>query len=191
MGSLGFVGAARGAYLVAKDPEDETRRLLLPMKNNLAEDRGGLAFWVKGRDLGGGVVTSCVEWDAEPVTVTADEAMAPAGDPEERTATEDAMDWLRDLLANRGEEAAVVQKEARQAGISDKALRRAREKLRIKPRKRAFAGGWWWEITSAEDAQGASQDAQDAYTQNGGALGGQGHLGERSDAESGLVEGSA
>ena len=52
MGSLGFVAAARGAYLVAKDPEDETRRLFLPMKNNLAEDRGGLAFRVKGRDPG-------------------------------------------------------------------------------------------------------------------------------------------
>ena len=48
MGSLGFVAAARGAYLVAKDPEDETRRLFLPMKNNLAEDRGGLAFRVRG-----------------------------------------------------------------------------------------------------------------------------------------------
>jgi len=43
MGSLGFVAAARAAYLVAKDPEDPDRRLFLPMKNNIAEDRGGLA----------------------------------------------------------------------------------------------------------------------------------------------------
>ena len=50
MGSLGFVAAARSAYLVAKDAEDETRRLFLPLKNNLAEDRGGLAFRVRGRD---------------------------------------------------------------------------------------------------------------------------------------------
>jgi len=100
MGSLGFVAAARGAYLVAKDPEDGDRRLFLPMKNNLAEDRGGLAFRVRGRDLGSGIVTSCVEWDAEPVTMTADEALVPAVDPEdgETTAKAEAEGWLRETL---------------------------------------------------------------------------------------------
>jgi len=100
MGSLGFVAAARAAYLVAKDPEDETRRLFSPMKNNLAEDRGGLAFWVKGKNLDGGIETSCVEWDGKPVTMTADEAMAPAGDPEERSELDEAVDWLGKLLKN-------------------------------------------------------------------------------------------
>jgi hypothetical protein len=81
------------------------------------------------------------------------EAMAPAGDPEERSTTDEAMDWLRDRVADGGAEAAAVQKEARQVGISDKALRRAREKLGIKSRKRDFAGGWWWEINpAAQDA---------------------------------------
>ena len=190
MGSLGFVAAARSAYLVAKDAEDETRRLFLPLKNNLAEDRGGLAFRVRGRDLGGGIETSCVEWDAEPVSITADEAMAPAVDPEERNATDEAMDWLRDRLADGAAEAAAVQKEARQVGISDKTLRRAREKLGIKPRKREFAGGWWWEINpAAQDAQ-CTEGAQDIPTQNVGTLEGEGHLGAPSDAEPDLEEGA-
>ena len=101
MGSLGFVAAARAAYLVAKDPEDETRRLFLPMKNNIAKDRGGLAYRVKGKTLDGGIETSCVEWDAEPVTMTADEAMAAAGDPEERSELDEAADWLGKLLERR------------------------------------------------------------------------------------------
>ncbi|MGH8569280.1 MAG: AAA family ATPase, partial [Gammaproteobacteria bacterium] len=100
MGSLGFVAAARGAYLVAKDPEDPGRRLFLPMKNNLAEDRGGLAFRVRGRDLDSGIATSCVEWDAGLVTMTADEALAPAADPEdgETAAKAEAEGWLRETL---------------------------------------------------------------------------------------------
>ena len=70
------------------------------MKNNLAEDRGGLAFRVRGRDLGGGIVTSCVEWDPEVVTMTADEAMTPAGDPHERGELDEAADWLGKLLTD-------------------------------------------------------------------------------------------
>jgi hypothetical protein len=60
-----------------------------------------------------------------------------------RAVTVEVMDWLRDRMAKGGAEAGAIQKEARQVGISDKALRRAREKLGIKPRKWGFAGGWW------------------------------------------------
>ena len=55
---------------------------------------------MKGRTLDGGIETSCVEWDAEPVTMTADEAMAAAGDPEERSELDEAADWLGELLKN-------------------------------------------------------------------------------------------
>jgi hypothetical protein len=96
-----------------------------------------------------------------------------------RAVTVEVMDWLRDRMAKGGAEAGAVQKEARQAGISDKALRRARENLGIKPRKRDFAGGWWWEINPA---------AQDTYTQNVGPLRAEGHLGAPSDAESDIEE---
>jgi RecA-family ATPase len=36
-GSIGIIGAARSALLVAKHPEDERRRVLAPLKSNLAE----------------------------------------------------------------------------------------------------------------------------------------------------------
>src|SRR5690606_36902792 len=42
MGSLGFTAAARAVWGVARDPKDRERRLLLPVKVNLAEDPQGL-----------------------------------------------------------------------------------------------------------------------------------------------------
>ena len=147
MGSLGFVAAARAAYLVAKDPEDETRRLFLPMKNNLAEDRGGLAFRVRGRDLGRGIETSCVEWDADPVTMTADEALTPAADPEERSEMEDAQGFLRELLGDGPVPSKQVRSDADGAGYSWATVRRAQKALGVGAARAGgigSKGSWVW-----------------------------------------------
>jgi hypothetical protein len=45
--SLAFVAAARHAFVVTKDPENEGRRLFLKAKNNLAADGRGLAYSVQ------------------------------------------------------------------------------------------------------------------------------------------------
>ncbi len=150
-GSIAFTAAARAVFGVVKDKEDELRRLVVPVKNNLGADTGGLAYRVGVADNG----APRIEWEAEAVHITADEAMTwRAPDGEHKTATEEAADFLRDLLADGPMKAAAVQREARQAGISEKALRRARERLGIKPRKLDFSGGWVWEMPH-EDAQDA------------------------------------
>jgi putative DNA primase/helicase len=101
--------------------------------------------------LPGGIRTSRIIWEAERVTLTANEALAPAQAMEDRSATDEAVAWLRDLLAAGPMKASDVQREARQAGIGDKPLRMARERLRIRPRKRAFADGWEWALPPPDD----------------------------------------
>jgi RecA-family ATPase len=60
-GSIGIVGAARSALLVAKHPEDDQRRVLASQKSNLAEAPHSLAFALT--EATNGAVR--VEWKGE------------------------------------------------------------------------------------------------------------------------------
>ncbi len=128
-GSMAFVAAARGAFIVAKDPDNPARRLFLPAKNNIGPDIGGVAFGVEPFTLPSGIETSRILWEADPVTITADEAMAPAPEDGDRTMTDDATDLLRDVLIVGRVMARDIKRRAAEAGISDKALRNARQRL--------------------------------------------------------------
>jgi len=172
-GSIAFVAAARAVYAVTKDQNDRHRRLMVPVKMNLAsDDLGALAYRVTGNGA-----APRIDWEPEPVQVTADQALATPEDESHRTATDEAEEFLRDVLACGPVKAADVQREARQAGISDKALRCARERLGIKPRKRDFAGGWFWGMPS-QDALLAPQDAQGAHARKRAPSGKKGILGD-------------
>ena len=173
MGSVAFIAAARAAYVVTKDKDNQERRLVMPVKNNLAKDTTGLAYSILEAENGAPVIA----WELEPVTMTADEALTPADSNEEKTDTEWAITILEDILSKGPVQAVAVQKEAKQAGISSKQLRRAREKLGIKPKKAGFKDGWVWSLTGHEDAP----KDEDARSGNEGVLGVERHLGESPD----------
>src|SRR5205823_5543923 len=50
MGSLAFAAAARAVWYVSKDTEDPARRLLLPVKINVAAEMTGLAYRLSAPD---------------------------------------------------------------------------------------------------------------------------------------------
>ncbi|MBL9163116.1 MAG: AAA family ATPase [Planctomycetaceae bacterium] len=94
MGSRAFTGIARSVWHLSHDPENRGRRLLLPGKSNLTAEQSGLAFAIAG-DPG------AVQWERDPVKMTADDAMAQEqGVRGEGSALDEAMSWLRDALAS-------------------------------------------------------------------------------------------
>ena len=146
-GSLQIGATVRQSWEVIRDPEDENRRLFLPGKNSNARDRGGLAFQIVDSDIplsGDGDFVGKVEWEPGTVDLSADQAARFATD--EESSDPWPVEWLRDFLADSAKPANEVQTAAKTMGLSEKQLRTARLRLKVKSRKSDFKGGWIWEL---------------------------------------------
>jgi hypothetical protein len=158
-GSMGFIAAARAAWLVAADKENLDRRLLLPIKNNVAPDVGGLAFRIIGKQVGDQDV-GAIEWENVKVTMTADEALS-EDKPRGRTAVDDCMEWLCQLLAQGPVPAAEGMEAAEVSDFTESTLRRAKRKLGVVSSKEGYQDGtrWVWSLPMPTvNGEGAHED---------------------------------
>lgn len=159
IGSIAHIGAARIAFTMVADAENEGRVLILNAKNNLAQRQPGLAFRLEQRLVAEGIIASAVSFDSEHVVQTADEALAAksiqrgTGKP---SAKNHAAEFLRQVLADGPMAVADIEAEARAARMlgpstpinKDKPFRAAKEELCIKSYqpKGQKGSGWVWEI---------------------------------------------
>jgi hypothetical protein len=146
-GSLAFVAAARAAWLVTKDTNDPGRRLFLPAKNNLAEDRTGLAY----RIVPGAGGAPRLAWEPDLITdIAADEALAGTGGTKAKP-REEAAAWLQARLANGPVDAKAVWAEAKALGFAEKTLKRAKQQLQVESyrEKGRLDGQWFWQLPPA------------------------------------------
>jgi hypothetical protein len=150
-GSIGIIGAARAALLVARDPDDDSgqRRILAVTKQNLAPEPPALAFTLEVPE---GAEHPHLVWHGTTGHQAADLLRVPDptdGAPERR----DAEAFLLDLLAAGPLPAKQVQAEAREALLAWRTVRRAQERLGIQPRKVGRPGepqAWLWALPEAE-----------------------------------------
>jgi putative DNA primase/helicase len=148
------------------------------VKNNLGPDSTGLAYRVIQASNG----APLADWEPEPVTETADEAMRPAGSDEERAPLEEAKAFLWEVLAFGPLPVPRIEKDARGAGHSPATIRRAKKALGIEAYRDGFGPGgkWHWRLP-ATAASGGTIDAQepiDAHPNGVSAYEGREHLWE-------------
>jgi hypothetical protein len=113
---------------------------MLPIKNNLGPRKDGLAFRILADPIGGEIIAPRIAWDSDPVTVSADEALAAAEfeRASDYGALDEAKDFLRMELYKGEVETTVVDEQARRAGIAKRTLVRARKELGVKIRREGF-----------------------------------------------------
>ncbi len=93
MGSVGIVAAARAVWSVVKDPHEDTRRLLLSVKTNIARDSAnGLAY---------AIVDGVVTWEEAPITQNAQHFLQQSDEKteESKSSTDEIVEWLVEVLS--------------------------------------------------------------------------------------------
>lgn len=151
IGSIAYVAAARTAFAVVADPDDDAklRRLFLHVKNNIAAPPPGLAFRILQREVAPGVLGSAIDWDDTiPVTATIDQALrGPSEDI--GNAVDDACEFLREVLAQGAMDVIEIEALARGAAMlseskrlnESKPFRSAAKKLEVVKSRVGFGAG--------------------------------------------------
>jgi hypothetical protein len=145
LGSLAFMAAARAAWTIAPDSDHASRRLFLPLKNNLAESAGGLVFTVETSPSGGPVI----RWLPDAIEPRPDAALAPVrklGRPNNEL--ERAVGWLSQHLAQGSTPTNDVRRAADANGIAYSTLRRAYCEIGAQAVQRGLGHNrrWYWEL---------------------------------------------
>jgi hypothetical protein len=166
--SVGFGNAARSVLLLDRDPDDPDgergqRRVLAHIKCNVGPEAPSLLYRVASIVLPAEGNAPMVETSRLELLGESEHdgrALLSVGDEEERSAREEAVEFLRDYLADgTWHSVSEVYKAANAIQIADRTLRRARAKLGVEAEKSAFHGGWQWrlpEVAKVESENGAS-----------------------------------
>lgn len=163
-GSIGIIGAARAGLLVAPDPDDESglRRILAMTKSNLAEIPPALAYELVSSPEHG---CARIRWGGATAH-TARTLLVEPVDADERSALDDACQFLSDLLGDGPVGAKDVEGHAQAAGVASRTLRRAKTVLGVRSDKQP-TGQWAWVLP---------EDGQAGRSAHLGHLGHLGHL---------------
>lgn len=151
MASKAFTAVARSVHTVVPDPDDENVRLFGTPKNNLGTTNlPTLTFTVRSAPVDtdeGTAWTGQLAWGEERQESIRD-AMSRATPDEDKTATDEAADWLEDYIVSQlGTVASSDAKRAgKSAGHGDKALRRARQRLGVQVESRGFPRVTYWTL---------------------------------------------
>lgn len=162
-GSIGLIGAARSALLVAEDPDaPDTRRILAPIKANNSAPAPSLAYTLQ--PTGNGAVR--VSWEGEAEHGASDLLDRPTG--EERTARDEAAHILREELGDGRRPVEELRHVADDLGVSWSTVERAKRRLGVESVREGFGdeGTWYWRLSEGKP------EGEPHPSENGEAYGG-------------------
>lgn len=141
-GSTAWTAAPRVGFMVAEDPVTK-QRFMLPVKNNIGNDRLGYQYHIEEKFIRYGAQTlksSFVVWDQTTNRTVADLLTPPKVN--RVSVVDDAKTFLNDELAGGPQSVEMLKASAKAAGLSWPSVIRAKKELPIVSNK--VGDGWIW-----------------------------------------------
>jgi Bifunctional DNA primase/polymerase, N-terminal/AAA domain/Primase C terminal 1 (PriCT-1) len=140
LGSIDLTGAVRTELLAGCAPDDPAQRALVQLKSNLGQLGPSLGYTIEA--------DGAFRWTGES-QLTASAILAPELNGEESGAMAEAQEFLLSALAQGSRSAKDVMAEARQEGITERTLKRAKKELRVFSQKGNMREPWEWGLPEA------------------------------------------
>jgi len=161
LGSIDFTAASRSVLLAGCDPEEPHKRGLVQIKSNLAATGKAIGYELRDGDF-------CWTGDSD---LTAARILAAEDSGDGKSAIDEAKDFLRDELADGPVEASLVLRYAREAGLSEITVKRAKSMLGVITRRQGETGKrgggkFTWELPKGLEDQTDLEDHGDRIEKN-------------------------
>src|SRR5215203_5527186 len=151
-GSIGIISAARVGLLVGPHPDDDDLRVLAGQKSNLGPPPESLKY----RIVTAPNDSAQVKYEGT-VELKPQDLLKGPQDEEERSAADEARDFLRSVLAGGvRKESNSVKAEAKSLGISETTLNRVKRSIGVKSMK--IGDKWFMSLPDDDDGSGPDDD---------------------------------
>ena len=153
LGSVAWRASARSVLMVGRD-EETGEKALCQTKNNLAEEsKISVGFEIEDGKF---------YWKAMPSNLTKEKMLAQPKDAEAKAEQTEAVAFLREILRDSEKQSKIIDKEAKEAGISQYAVRKARSTLNVESFKKGgnYGGekGWFMRLPKSADNNSETED---------------------------------
>jgi hypothetical protein len=149
-GSTAWTAAPRVGYMVLEDPANK-QRFMLPVKNNIGDDRLGYQYHITEKLIHFGSQTfksSYIVWD-QTTNRSVSELISPPK-TSKSSVVDDAKLFLEEELANKSLPVEQIKASAMAAGISWPSVNRAKKAMAISSSK--VGDGWVWTLFSIKES---------------------------------------
>lgn len=139
-----YDSAFKTVWGVARDPRDRSRRLFLPVRHHLGDDRAGLRFAIapNKHDI------ACIEWSRLDKSLTYAEAtgrLRVTGNLWSSSKSAQAEVWLKEYLACGPKPSVEILSDSLEQGFTEHPVRTALRRIAVKF-KQGNGGPWYWKL---------------------------------------------